>query len=963
MSVRIITGDCLEALPTLAEASIDACVTDPPYHLTSIVKRFGKSDPSRENYINAAPKSGYMAGYMPRAGFMGKEWDGGDVAFRSEMWAQVLRVLKPGGHLLAFGGSRTYHRLACAIEDAGFEIRDQIMWIYGCLDDQTQVATAEGVKPHHKTRVGDLILCYDVSTGGYSYQPILEIVEYEFNDTAYRLIGDFGEQVVTKNHRCIVERFGMETFQFAEEAARQREACVPILESLPELQQALSDTDKGTGGPRQDMQREMCGGLDRGCEHWKVDDERADRSDAGSVRSLRQDVLAQYEASETRQPPGVLKEMQWRDPRCGMETARPQGQKELEPAGGSVLNCPNDWSCQSGMEGRSDLSEPEGQICGSVNQIYSVSAGFHSDGSERWLRYGTSDSRGLSHEAPVDASGDGASSKSRRDQECEQEFDVIRDKYRSQGIRAWRGHRSAMVRIVSFHHVGKVWCLRVPTGAFVAVRGGVAFPTGNSGFPKSLDVSKAIDEHEFRRWLDAHPIERAQYDEQMRQATDSKARDHVRRKFRTAAGAEREVVGRRPDWVVSDKWRESEGRTDRPDSILDITSAATAAAKQWDGWGTALKPAHEPIVLARKPLIGTVASNVLAHGTGALNIDGCRVGDGKDRTSGGLDGKKSDATLAMGGSWSGERFDRPTGARWPANVIHDGSEEVVVAFPESSTTGKRLDPEKKYNSVGLGINPHTNDDHNGAEYTDSGSAARFFYQVKQDEPCHSTKHANDADNSFALQSEHVVSALSSVVDQSTARLMLQKPSYRALNMSVSEQQLGLIVGSVTEAIQNIERRFSLGLPRENITVQLGHAICVATQKPIGITTITIDLLMSGRFAEVVTFDTIETILEVGVLGSACRAFYSAKADKGDRLSSKHPTVKPIDLMAYLCRLVTPPGGTVLDPFAGSGSTGMACMREGFDAILIEREAEYVADIKRRIAHVSGEDTPLFVAAE
>jgi site-specific DNA-methyltransferase (adenine-specific) len=98
-------------------------------------------------------------------------------------------------------------------------------------------------------------------------------------------------------------------------------------------------------------------------------------------------------------------------------------------------------------------------------------------------------------------------------------------------------------------------------------------------------------------------------------------------------------------------------------------------------------------------------------------------------------------------------------------------------------------------------------------------------------------------------------------------------------------------------------------------------------------------------------------------GSAARFFYTAKADKGDRLSSKHPTVKPVDLMAYLCRLVCPPGGIVLDPFAGSGSTGMACMRDGFDAILIEREAEYVADIKRRIAHVSGEDAPLFAPQE
>lgn len=101
---------------------------------------------------------------------------------------------------------------------------------------------------------------------------------------------------------------------------------------------------------------------------------------------------------------------------------------------------------------------------------------------------------------------------------------------------------------------------------------------------------------------------------------------------------------------------------------------------------------------------------------------------------------------------------------------------------------------------------------------------------------------------------------------------------------------------------------------------------------------------------------------VGDSGSAARFFYSAKADAGDRLQSKHPTVKPVDLMRWLVRLVTPPGGQILDPFAGSGTTGMAAMAEGFDATLIEREAEYVADIERRISHVSGEDTPLFVRA-
>ena len=125
MSSLVLTGDCTVVMPSLPEDSFDACVTDPPYHL-STVKRFGRPG-------SAPAKSEGASGVYKRAsaGFMGQQWDGGDVAFNPETWAEVLRVLKPGAHLVAFGGSRTYHRLACAIEDAGFEVRDQIMWLYG----------------------------------------------------------------------------------------------------------------------------------------------------------------------------------------------------------------------------------------------------------------------------------------------------------------------------------------------------------------------------------------------------------------------------------------------------------------------------------------------------------------------------------------------------------------------------------------------------------------------------------------------------------------------------------------------------------------------------------------------------------------------------------------------------------------------------------------------------------------
>lgn len=125
MNIDLRLGDCIEVLKTIPDNSIDSIVTDPPYHLTSIVKRFGKED--------SAPAQYGTDGAYARAskGFMGKEWDGGDIAFRTDIWEQCYRVLKPGGHLLAFSHSRTYHRMGVAVEDAGFEIRDQIMWIYG----------------------------------------------------------------------------------------------------------------------------------------------------------------------------------------------------------------------------------------------------------------------------------------------------------------------------------------------------------------------------------------------------------------------------------------------------------------------------------------------------------------------------------------------------------------------------------------------------------------------------------------------------------------------------------------------------------------------------------------------------------------------------------------------------------------------------------------------------------------
>ena len=208
--MTIHLGDCLEVMRTMPDASVDAVVCDPPYGIL----------------------------------FMGRKWDY-DVP-SVEIWAECLRVLKPGGHLLAFAGTRTQHRMAVRIEDAGFEIRDMIAWVYGCLDEQTQLVTPDGPRPYHSAKVGDPVLCYNVETKEYNYQPIQDVVVYDYSDTAYRLVGDHGEQVASRNHRCIVERSGSEVFQLAETLEQQ--ARVPVLEDLPALQQALRNAHQGAGG-------------------------------------------------------------------------------------------------------------------------------------------------------------------------------------------------------------------------------------------------------------------------------------------------------------------------------------------------------------------------------------------------------------------------------------------------------------------------------------------------------------------------------------------------------------------------------------------------------------------------------------------------------------------------------------------------------------------------------------------
>jgi site-specific DNA-methyltransferase (adenine-specific) len=318
-----------------------------------------------------------------------------------------------------------------------------------------------------------------------------------------------------------------------------------------------------------------------------------------------------------------------------------------------------------------------------------------------------------------------------------------------------------------------------------------------SGFPKSLDVSKAID---------------------------------------GMMGVEREVVGEYSDNGRRSPKHQSTHAKWEGDAMVKITAPATEAARQWSGFGTALKPACEPVVMARKPLDGTVAQNVMKWGTGAINVDGCRVGTEEVSTTGRTPSNESGRTI--GGAWSGNVDTSPRSGRWPANIIHDGSDEVLGVFPPDRpgavSNGRKGVPGTCYSARGARAQAEG--------YADSGNAARFFYAAKA---------------------------------------------------SRTEREHGL--GNLPRGIVDPSRELD-SAGRDNPRAGAGRS--------------------------------------------------------GEGRANIHPTVKPVDLMRYLIRLVTPPGGLVLDPYAGSGTTGVAAVHEGVRFAGAELDTAHALIAVTRIAQAA-----------
>jgi hypothetical protein len=422
----VLHGDCLELLPTLPDNSVHAIITDPPYHLTSEngYRSGQQGDPS----WNSDTKEARAAA---RKGFMGKEWDGGDIAFRPDVWREALRVLKPGGYLLSFGGTRTYHRIACAIEDAGFTIRDSLLflhdpdeplrafmdsltpaqlsafirlledatlppallgWVYGCLSDDTELLTPEGWVRYDKTKPGNYAMAYDRETGSLSWKPIQEVYAYDYAETAYRLFGKTTDHIVSRNHRCLIYENGRYVFRRAEQLPGT--VRVPVVENLCGLLDSLPPPEDAATNLYTVLRRKNGGA--KAFSETSGDASRRPYpagTNARRLRRLRKRVHAEHQTYSARKKPLLFQQMQRSDSGRRMEGARAQRACGMETGITGTGTSAHDRREQSCVEGRRYRVQKARKLYG--RSVRPLSCRISADGAQGWVRYGNNRTENL----------------------------------------------------------------------------------------------------------------------------------------------------------------------------------------------------------------------------------------------------------------------------------------------------------------------------------------------------------------------------------------------------------------------------------------------------------------------------------------------------------------------------------------------------------------------------------------
>jgi DNA modification methylase len=771
----------------MADNSVDAVVTDPPYGLS----------------------------------FMGKQWDY-DVP-SVEIWAECLRVLKPGGHLLAFAGTRTQHRMACRIEDAGFEIRDMIAWVYGSgFPKSTDISKRIDLEENKRW----LDICKALDS-----LPISAIMDLwkEHSKTASTAALSFAKSPTATGMNTPKSGFAPEPVLL--QTSQESSDVFALVAELSSKEALLMFPEVATSSAHT----------------------LAGESESQSLAKSAEHLPKKYSPTSTRTVFAQCVAKDW-----------------LNESTASSLKAAEALKTWLGSK-PSSKQEATDVLCAAL----------------------TADLKHI------------ILSQSKM--------------YQSAGTILQTGYASA-ISVTTTEYMAE--CL----------------------------ISYTVDT------LRKEAIDKA-------------------------AGAERtEVIGSklgRPGMAKDGSNQRSGfdaafGGDACGPMPTDITAPATPEAQQWSGFGTALKPSFEPVIVARKLLSEkTVAANVLAHGTGAINIDGCRVDtqDRLGRTRKGVNNLFSGLGPQDGGS--------PPPKRWPANLIHDGSDKVIELFPNSG----KGNGGKPYNYKGKEYNNKDTSMFNGdkpnapSNFNDSGFAARYFKACPDDDledreirRLFYCAKASKRDRNEGLEGFEVIISSSQLNKElsweneerlAVLRVVMEASRPRVIDVS------GVPSKSVSEWNMWLSGSESMGPCRLTTTYTTETATSLTTESKIlncFLNLLTSESMEGANFVEVfggspvesvehgiqqITITSAKTESALGVEPAVLRT--QLKISVNARRNN-HVTVKPTALMRYLCRLVTPPGGIVLDPFMGSGSTGKAAMLEGFQFIGIEREDEYVKIAQARIEY-------------
>jgi site-specific DNA-methyltransferase (adenine-specific) len=775
--------DALKVLRKIPDNSIDSVVTDPPYGLK----------------------------------FMNKKWDY-DVP-SVELWKEVIRVLKPGGHLVSFFGTRTYHRGVVNIEDAGFEIRDMIVWLYGCVSEDTEILTTEGWKKYNEIRKGDKVFTFNLRTGKIELDEVKDVYIYRHNGKMINIVNDNTDQLLTLNHKVICDIAERERVSDGVSANHRRYVFTGtwkwifanyLLNIASRVKLPLAGIYDGDISIGVELAELIGWIIAEGSIKWskgeksiRIYQTSSNPEQVKAIRDLLNKLGIHYkEYTRERSYKGrKYTEYQWF---ISYRKNKWLFNKILDFFSGKNSKKPSWKLLRLKYEERLAL----------------INALMNGDGSWSNRHFYQYDEETLVwFQALCHITGIQARINPKKHC-CALHFNPTTE------IQLLGKRREKYIKVVDY--CGIVWSIRTNNMSYIARRNGRVFITGNSGFPKGQAIDKLIDR------------ELGKYEE------------------RELIGWKKAGLGRNR-LLNDDNWK-GIGRTEAP-----VTEPATPEAKKWHGWGTALKPACEPIVLARKPISEkNIAQNVLKWGTGGLNIDVCRIPISGEKVI--LHSKPSGAFHPGAMAKSFRDYHENTLGRFPANVILECICDEVIKKPTKIVRRKRK---------------------GGIWRTGGKETDMRIYEGG------TVFHTNP-----------------------------ECPCY------MLDEQSGILKsGKMKQYIK-------------------GGKFAVYGK-------------MYPRFAET-----------YGDSGGASRFFYCAKADRDERfaycydcdkvLSYKewekhkghnvefHPTVKPLKLIKYLVKLVTPPNGICLDPFIGTGTTAIACIELGFNFIGIEISREYCRIAEKRI---------------